>query len=194
MYLNMSCPNTLETKCVSTCIDQTPPMPARTENAFQHVLTKPLPCQLGHKIISTFVDQTPAMPRRTQNASQHVLTIPIPCQRRQYMHLKMCWPNPSNASEDTKFFSTCVDKTQPMTAWTLHVLTKQITCISSCADQADSKPARTQNASQIVLTNPTHGNKMYFKKDLVDHVSEDTRYIKMCSPNPSFASKVTKCI
>jgi hypothetical protein len=32
-----------DTKCISTCVDQTHLMPARTQNASQHVTTKPLP-------------------------------------------------------------------------------------------------------------------------------------------------------
>jgi hypothetical protein len=49
-------------------------MPAKTQNAAQQVLIKPIPCQRVEKGISTIVNQAPPMPERTQNASQHVLT------------------------------------------------------------------------------------------------------------------------
>ena len=38
------------TKCIPSFVDQTHPMPARTQNVSQHVLTKPLPCQWGHEM------------------------------------------------------------------------------------------------------------------------------------------------
>jgi hypothetical protein len=60
------------TKCFSTCVDQTQPMPASTQNVSEHVLT-----------IST-------MPTRTQNVSEHVLNKPIPFQRGHKMYLNMC--------------------------------------------------------------------------------------------------------
>jgi hypothetical protein len=52
IYLDMCWQNpshsSEETKCISTCVNQTKPMPKRTHNASQHVLTKPHPCQRGH--------------------------------------------------------------------------------------------------------------------------------------------------
>ena len=42
VFHNMSSQASGETKCISTCTDQTPPLPARTQNAFQHLLSKPL--------------------------------------------------------------------------------------------------------------------------------------------------------
>jgi hypothetical protein len=70
-------------KCVWTCFDQTPHMPARTQKVSKHVLTKPLLCQRGHKMqpnlcwpklshasddtkcISICVDENHSMPART---------------------------------------------------------------------------------------------------------------------------------
>jgi hypothetical protein len=37
-------------KCISTCVQQTHPMPTRTQVTSQLVLTNPIPCQLGHKM------------------------------------------------------------------------------------------------------------------------------------------------
>ena len=65
-------------------IYQSAPMPARSKNASQFVLT--LPCQWGQKIYLCF-----CWPNFTQHVltcqlrtivSQHVLTKPTPCQRR----------------------------------------------------------------------------------------------------------------
>jgi hypothetical protein len=133
MYLNMCSLNTSHTrdvtKCISTYVDQTYPMPEKTQNVSKHVLTKPLTCQRGHEMylnmfcpnpshtrgdkicFSTCVVQTPPMNARTENASQYVLTKPFA------------------RHEDPKGISTCVDQTDPM-------------------------PARTQNESQHVLNKP----------------------------------------
>ena len=123
MYLNLCWTNhphvSENRKYISTCVDQTYPMPA------QHLCwTK---CQWRHKMYlnlcwpnnsdasedtkcnSTCVNQTPSIPARTQNVSQLVLTKHFPCQRGHKMHLNMCRPILSHASEDTKCISTCVD-------------------------------------------------------------------------------------
>ena len=233
----------MNTKCVSTCVDQTNPMPVRTQNVSEHVLTQPLKCQRGHKIhltmccpipsyawedtkcpstcvdetrnkpartqikslfevtktvpcqqehkmhlnlcwpnlshasedISTCVDQTPLMAATRQNIPQLVLTKPRTCQRC-HMHLNMCWPIPSYAIEDTKFIPACVDQTKPsQRIFKMHLkiyypnLTHAIQdtkYISNCVDQTYPMPARTQDVSQLVLTNPLpcqRGNTMYLK-------------------------------
>jgi hypothetical protein len=130
MYLNMCWPNpshaSEDVKSISTCVDETPPIPARTPNASQLVLIKTLPCQWGLKMYlnicwpnpshasedrkcnSTCVEQTPTMAARTQSVSQHVLTKSLP-QNGHKMHLNLCWPNTTHASENTKWISTCVD-------------------------------------------------------------------------------------
>jgi hypothetical protein len=76
-------------------------MPARTKNASQLVLSKPIPCQGGSshanedaKSTSTSVVKTPPVPTRTLNEYQN------------------------DASGYTKFNSTCVDQTPTMTART----------------------------------------------------------------------------
>ena len=135
MHLNMCWTNpfhaTWDTKYISTCVDQTYLMRARTRNVSQHVLTKRLPCQRRHKMyllmywpypnyasedtkcISTYVDYTRPMQTRTQIDSQLVLTKPIPCQLGHKIYLNLCWPNPSHASEDLKWISTFFDHTMP---------------------------------------------------------------------------------
>ena len=98
------------TKCISICLDLTPPIPARIQEIIQLVLTKP--CQQGHnmylnlshscedtKFLSTAVNQPHPIPARSQE-----------------MHLTMCCPNPSHDSEDTKCISTCVGQTHPIRA------------------------------------------------------------------------------
>jgi hypothetical protein len=131
-----------DTKFISTCVDQTFPMPARTQNVSQNVLPKT--SQQGNKVhlnicgpksfhaskdikcTSTCVGQTPPMPAGIQNATQYVLTKPIPCQRGHKIHLNLCWPNPSHASNESKCITICVDQTHPL-------------------------PSRTQNLSQLGL-------------------------------------------
>jgi len=118
MHLNFCWPNPThvgeDTKFISTCVEKAHPLPARTQNVSQHVLTKPVLCQRGHKVhlnmcwsyvsnasnekkrISSFVDQTQSMQAKKWNKSQQALNKPISC--------------PS----DTKCISTCVDQTPPM--------------------------------------------------------------------------------
>ena len=147
MYLNMCWPIPLkdskDTKCISTCVKNTPPIPARTQNASHYVLTKMIHCQQVHKMhvntcwpnpthasentsILTCVVQTPPMPASTQDASQQaltkviqmlvwthnvsqiVLTKPNPFHRIHKMHLNTWWSEPSLASEDIKCISTCL--------------------------------------------------------------------------------------
>jgi len=38
------------TQFISTSVDKIPPIPSRTQNASQHVITKSLPYQRGHKM------------------------------------------------------------------------------------------------------------------------------------------------
>ena len=135
MYLNSSCPCQRETKNVSTCVDtncmytcvvQIPPMPA--------------------------VDQPQTMPARTKKAFQHVLTKPLICQRGHKLYLNLIWQNPSQASEDIKCTSSCIDLTPPMTESTHNYLElcwpntshadKHRKFISTCVDQ--TIPAKTQ--------------------------------------------------
>ena len=125
------------TKLTSTCVDQTYPMPERTQtgthhvlnkhniyqrgqkNESQHVLTNPIPCQRGiimnqsddGKCMSTCVEQNPLMPARTKSASQLVLTKTLLCQRRHKINLNTCWPNLSHAWEDSNWNSSCVKQT-----------------------------------------------------------------------------------
>ena len=92
-------------KSIATCVGQTKPIPASTQNVSQLVLNKSIPSQLAHKMhlnscwsntsharerikwIWTCVDQTPA---RTRNASLYVLTKPIQCQWVHKHYLNMC--------------------------------------------------------------------------------------------------------
>ena len=100
-----------EIKSISKCVDKTHPMPARTLNVSQLVLINPLSCRWGNKCISTCDQQTPPMPTSIQNASQQN----APPQGNK-ISPKMCCPNPSEASEYTKWTSTWFDQTPPMPA------------------------------------------------------------------------------
>ena len=83
-------------RCISTCIDQNHPMPARTKNASQHVLTKH--ASEYTKFISTNVDQI------------------NPFQREHKMNLNLRWTEPSHACENTICFSTCHVQNPPLPA------------------------------------------------------------------------------
>jgi len=111
MHLHFCRPNPSytgeETKCISTCLEQTPQMPARSQHESQHVLTKPIPG-------STCVDQSHPIPARTENASLHVFTIPLSCLRGHKKHLNIFGPYSFHAREDKKCFLTCADQTPPM--------------------------------------------------------------------------------
>ena len=127
----MSCE---DSKWMSTGVEQTHYMPARTQNLskhvlikplsmsawkqneFKHVLTKPIPCQRRNKMHLNMCRLNNTNVARTQIVYQHVLTKPIQCQRRQKMNLNMCWP------------------THPTLTW-------------------------TQSRSQYVLTNLSHASK-----------------------------------
>jgi hypothetical protein len=104
IYLNMCLRNHLhpsvDSKRISTCVDQTHPMPAWTQNASQHVLTIHLPYQWrspsenvltksyqaseDKKCISTYVYQSPPMTARRRNAAQQTVdyTPPTPATKK----------------------------------------------------------------------------------------------------------------
>ena len=158
--LNLCWANTNHTnkvrKCISTCVQQNPPMPAMTQNVIQHVLNKPFPCQrrqnasqqISHmpsrtqNISQLVLTKSYPMPAKTQIVSQLVLNKQLPCHHGQKMHLNMGWTKPSHASDDTKSISTCVEKTY-------HMPTKTI-CISTCVDQTHHMLEKTQKGSQLV--------------------------------------------
>ena len=150
-------------------------MPAGTQNISWLVLTKALSCQRGHKMnlimwwpipthsaddtkcTSKCVYQITSMPAgiqnispvttRTQNKSQHVLTkSPPPFQRGHKRFLNMGCPNLSNASEDTKCFSACVDQT--------HSRPAKKKCITTCVDQTHPMPAWTETYLNLDWPNP----------------------------------------
>ena len=96
MFLYMCRPNSFhaseDKKCISSCVEQTLPIQARTQNASQHLLTIALPCQKGHNMHLQMLwlntshaseDLTCLFPASTQNVHQHVFTKPISCQRGQ---------------------------------------------------------------------------------------------------------------
>ena len=159
IYLNMCLRNHLhpsvDSKRISTCVDQTYYMPAWTQNASQHVLTIHLPYQWkspsenvltksyqaseGKKCIRTYVYQSPTMTARTRNAAQQVLTIPHPRQRQK------------------NFISTCVNQYTPHAS-------EEKKLISKCVDPTHPIPTRTQNVSRVLMNKPLpcqRGQKIY---------------------------------
>ena len=81
--------------------------------------------------------------------------------RGHNIYLKLCWPNPSHGSEDTKYISTCVDQNYPITPRAesvyQYLLTKPLPWqwgykmyLNFCWPNPIT--ARTPNASQLVKT------------------------------------------
>ena len=118
-------------KGISTCVDQSPHMPAITQQAYQHAKSNPLICQRRHKTNLNMCWPNPPLSARAGNPSQHVLNKTAPMRARtqtvclhkplQWKHwrktyLNWCRPNPYHASEDKKRISTCVEKIHFMRA------------------------------------------------------------------------------
>jgi len=165
-----------DTKCISSFVEQTHPMPARTQNVSQHVLNNPITCQGEHKMhlilcrlnpshaskdikcISRFVEQTHPMPAMTKNS----LSIPSHANQDTKCIPTSVEQTPSHASEDREFISTCVYQSHPKPARTqkvsLYVLTQpshdreNSKCNTTCVDQTPPLPASSQNAYQHGLT------------------------------------------
>ena len=112
-------------KCISTCIDQNPTIPAF------HVMNKP---SENTKFISTFAD------------------LPHPKSQRGYkMYHNMCWPYPSLSSEDEKMhLHMCWSN--PLPFQPRHKRPNPSHAISKCVKQAHPMVTRTQNASLLVFT------------------------------------------
>jgi len=169
-----------DTNCFSTSVDQTHPLPARSQTSEDT------------ECITTYHDQTPLMAARTQIASQQLSSKLIHCQQGLKMYLNLCWPNSSQAGEQTKFISTCVDQTYPMLARTKS--------ISIGIDQTPPMPARAQFASQHVLSNPLScqlGHKFHFNialKYTITIQQGHKNHLFIFWPNSSHSSDDKKCI
>ena len=110
------------------------------------------------------------------------------------MYLKLCWPNPTHASENTKCFSAFVDKNPPMLMIRQNYFNmyrpntsnaiEDTKCISTFVDQTPPIPSRTQNLSQHVLTKPIlcqqeHKIDLKLRWPNKSHCSEDIKYISI---------------
>ena len=142
-----------DTKYISTCVDQTPPMPGQTQKKTcfdqgiplpvrkQNVRCVPKPIQYdrGNKVYLNL-----CWPK-SYHACEDTKCIST-CQRGQKMHHNMSWLILSHASEDTKCISTYVEQTLPCQ--------RRKKCISTCVEQTSLMPTKKSNVSQIVLTKP----------------------------------------
>ena len=170
-----------DTKCISTCIDPTPPMSLRAQNVSLHVLSKPIPCLRGHKIYLNLCWPNPFI-----------------LQRKHRKHLNLCWTYLSHASVDTKCI-TFDDHTNPIQNASQYVLTKRI-----------PRERENKIYLKMCWQNPSHtreDTKCISK--YVDHASEDRRclvlakrilcqlghkiYFNMCWTILSHASENTNC-
>ena len=140
-------------------------MPARTQNASQHVLTKPV---------------------STQNVSQLVLIKLVLCQRGHKIYLNLWWPKHYHASEDTKFISTCVGQTHPMPAKPQNV--SQLVLIKLLPCQRALKMYRNK-----CWRNSSHASEdTKYISNCVDQtypMPAKIKCVNMCWPNASNACK-----
>ena len=196
-----ACNSSEDSKCISTCVDQSHSMIVSTQKVSQLVCTQPTPCyrelkmhinmywtNLYHaredtKLTSTSVYQTPIMLARTQQ--QGHLNI---CQGEQKMHLNLCWPKPFHACGDTKWISTSADQ-DPSN------IREDTKSISSCVVQTHPVPVNTRNASQYMMNEPIPWQRGYLNKcwPNIPCLSGQNIHLNMCWRNPSHASEDTKC-
>ena len=140
-------------KCILTFVDQTPNVPAWTQNVSQYVSTKntPMPENASEHVftklpqtcnntkhISTCVDQTYPRPTKTQNVSQLELIKSLPCHREHKMYLKclltkvLLWQRGQNVCWRIHSHANMCWPKPPMTARpesaSLHVLTIPFPC------------------------------------------------------------------
>jgi len=87
IHLNTCRPNRShareELKCISTSVDQTPPMSARTQNVSQCVLRKPIPCQLE---LNRFW-QNPSYANEATKCISTCVELTYPCQQWEKTYL-----------------------------------------------------------------------------------------------------------
>ena len=155
-----------------TCVDQTHPMPGRTQNVSEHAFTKSTLGQWGHKM-------------------QLNMCWPNLSHASDKMYLNMCWTNITYANEeDIKCISTSTDQTLLISAKTQNVsqyfwpktshANEDTKCISTWLEQSPPMPARTQNASTFV--------------DRTNSIPAKTKmYLYSCWLNLSHTSKENKC-
>ena len=123
-------------KCVWTCVDQTHPMPANTQNVLwdENYLNMywPISFQRAHKMLDNML---------------------IPNQVGDKMLLSMCWTFPSHSWDDTNRNSTSVDQNHPMpTSTKMH--------LNLCWPNP-SKQLMTLNAPQPVIKKPVYCHRAH---------------------------------
>ena len=130
------------------------------------------------------------------------MTKPVLWQREHKMHLKLCWPNPSHASGDTKCISTCVTKrTSQQFGYKMYLNMRWPNHFQKSEHMMHHNmcymPANTQTISKYMLTKPVslkeihkiHLNLCWPK---TSHSSEDKKCISICvDRNPSIHWKTT---
>ena len=177
--------------CISRCVDQSHSMPARTQNSYQLVMTKSIPCQQGHIIYLKLRWPSPS------HASEDIKWFSTSV--GQFPH----------ASKDTKCISTCNDKIYAMPARAQNVsqlaLTKSLTCLRGhkmIFNMCWSIPT-CQRRHKIHLNkswpNPSHARNdtksISTRFEWAPHMpARNKMYLNMCWPFPSHANEDRKCI
>ena len=124
--------------CISTCVDQSSLVPARTENDSQNVLSKPS---------LTNEDTKCNLNKCWSNSSiawEEILTYVhkiVKYQRCHKMKPKLCLTSPSNASKYKMYLHL---------GWLIRCRASEVTIsILTYVDQKPEIPAKTQNLSQL---------------------------------------------
>ena len=165
---------------------ETPAMPARTQNAPQHMLTNQSHARENKKRISTCVDQN------------HSFNV------GKQMDFNQWWPKQSHTSDVKKCISSCVVQPIKSSEYTKcfsthdeqnHLMPART--LKTCVDQT-SRARWTTYASQHVLSKPTYASQCTkcfstSANKLIQWQQGIKMYLNLCWQNPSYASQDTKC-
>ena len=191
-------------------------MPARTQNASQHVLTKHLMCQRRHKMHLNTCWPNPFHACEDTNASQNILTKYsyanmdtkfISHKIHQHALTKTfsskCWLNPSLANENTKSFSNCVDQAETHKVNFCSLIPFNSSMETIWISTSVEQPLPCQRRYKIHLnfcclnaSLACEETKFYRTCVVKTHtLSVRTQFVSyMCWKNPSLASENTKLI
>ena len=142
IYPNLCRPNSIhaseDIRCISTCLDQTAPIPERIQNSIWVDSTAPMPARKHKKHPNTSWPN----PSHANEDSKCISTCVEQLNRWQKMHLNMCWPKLFYVNGDTKFISTGVPaRTQTVSQLVLkkhNIYLRGKKCISTCTDHSHS--------------------------------------------------------
>ena len=119
-----------DTNFVSTCVDQTYPMPASTQNVSQHELNKAIPSHWGHNMYRNICLPNPSDDRDNSKCN------------------KTCWPNSTHASQMLK----CSEDTKLVLKKRIPFMQEHKMHLKMWCPKSSQASKVQQNVSQHVLT------------------------------------------